>query len=284
MDRLKLALQKDGRMTQASLHLLERSGLTVEFQPRVLVSQCTNFPMDVLSVRDDDIPEYVAMGVADLGIVGENILAESGAEAMIIERLGFARCRLALAVPKATGINALTALEGKRIATSYPKTLSRFLTSHHISAEIVHISGSVEIAPSLGLADAICDLASSGNTARLNGLEFLCPILESEAVLIGNKRQAKNHDLIERLIMRIRSTEGARRLKYVMLNAPSTSVPIIRDWIPGMKSPSIVPLVNSDMVAIHSVVAEEVLWDVISKLKEIGATDIVALTIDSIIK
>jgi ATP phosphoribosyltransferase len=289
-EKLKLAIQKDGRMTQGSLHLLERSGLIIEFQSRVLVSQCTNFPLDLLSVRDDDIPQYVANGVSDLGIVGENVLCESesadGVE--ILERLGFARCKLAIAVPRAAGLDSMERLEGKRIATSYPATLGRFLKSRGIRAEIVQLSGAVEIATGLGLADAICDLVSTGSTARLNGLEFLCPVMESEAVLIINKERARRtrqdpNDLIEKLMLRIRATEQAQKLKYVMMNAPTSAIPLIRDWIPGLRSPSIVPLANQDMVAVHSVVSEDVLWDVISKLKEVGASGIVALSVDSLI-
>jgi ATP phosphoribosyltransferase len=283
--KLKLALQKDGRITEESIGLLRASGLNFEFTVRSLFSPCTNFPLDLLSLRDDDIPEYVQDGVSDLGIVGANVVEEKGANVSVIERLGFGKCRLALCVPKNGALNDLESLKGKRIATSYPRTLGRFLSSRQISADIVEISGSVEITPALNVADATCDILSTGSTARVNGLEPLLTIMESEAVLIANEAVLESPAAteIDRLLTRIRSSLRARGNKYVMMNAPLTSVEKLKELVPGMKSPTVVPLANRDMVSIQSVVGEDVLWEVIEQLKRAGASDIVVTAIEKII-
>ena len=285
-DRLKLALQKDGRITEESIALLRASGMDFEFTVRSLFSPCTNFPLDLLSLRDDDIPEYVQDGVSDLGIVGANVLEEKEAKVRVVERLGFGKCRLAICVPKNGRLTGLGCLEGKRIATSYPKTLGRFLSSKEIQADIVEISGSVEITPALNVADATCDIVSTGSTARVNGLEPMLTIMESEAVLIANEQvlaSASTKNDIERLLTRIRSSLRARGKKYVMMNAPISSVEKLKQLVPGMKSPTVVPLANRDLVAIQSVVGEEVLWEVIEQLKRAGASDIVVTSIENII-
>jgi ATP phosphoribosyltransferase len=284
--RLKLALQKNGRITEESIALLRAAGLSFEFTVRSLFSPCTNFPLDLLSLRDDDIPEYVQDGVSDLGIVGANVVEEKGARVRVVERLGFAKCLLAICVPKNSLLSDLASLKGKRIATSYPKTLGRFLSSREIQADIVEISGSVEIAPALNVADAICDILSTGSTARVNGLEPLITIMESEAVLIANEDvlgDPNEKDEIDRLLTRIRSSLRARGKKYVMMNAPISSVEKLKHLVPGMKSPTVVPLANRDMVAIQSVVPEEVLWEAIEQLKQAGASDIVVTSIENII-
>ncbi|MEK6409064.1 MAG: ATP phosphoribosyltransferase [Acidobacteriota bacterium] len=284
--RLKLALQKNGRITDESIALLRASGLDFEFTVRSLFSPCTNFPLDVLSLRDDDIPEYVQDGVSDLGIVGANVVEEKGAKVRVVERLGFGKCRLAICVPKNGSLNDLDSLKGKRIATSYPKTLGRFLSSMDIEANIIEISGSVEITPALNVADATCDILSTGSTARVNGLEPMLNIMESEAVLIANERVLESvsaNNEIDRLLTRIRSSLRARGKKYVMMNAPLSSVEKLKQLVPGMKSPTVVPLANREMVAIQSVVGEEVLWEVIEQLKRAGASDIVVTSIEKII-
>lgn len=283
---MKLALQKNGRITDESIALLRASGLDFEFTVRSLFSPCTNFPLDVLSLRDDDIPEYVQDGVSDLGIVGANVVEEKGAKVRVVERLGFGKCRLAICVPKNGSLNDLDSLKGKRIATSYPKTLGRFLSSMDIEANIIEISGSVEITPALNVADATCDILSTGSTARVNGLEPMLNIMESEAVLIANERVLESvsaNNEIDRLLTRIRSSLRARGKKYVMMNAPLSSVEKLKQLVPGMKSPTVVPLANREMVAIQSVVGEEVLWEVIEQLKRAGASDIVVTSIEKII-
>ena len=284
--RIKLAVQKDGRITDDSLNLLKASGLDLEFRSRSLFSPCSNFPLDLLSVRDDDIPEYVQDGVSDLGIVGENIIAERHAHVKVVEKLGFGKCRLAICVPKGGTIHSLAKLNGKRIATSYPHTVKRFLSSEGISAEIIEISGSVEITPALDVADATCDIISTGSTARVNGLEELHTIMDSQVVLVANAaslKQPGKKEAIERLLVRLRSCLNARGKKYVMMNAPAKSIDTIRRLIPGMKSPTIVPLADPSLVAVHSVVGEDIFWDVMEKLKSAGATDIVVMPIEKII-
>jgi len=284
--RLKLALQRNGRITEESISLLRASGLAFEFTVRSLFSPCTNFPLDLLSLRDDDIPEYVQDGVSDLGIVGANVVEEKGAKVKVVERLGFGKCRLVICVPKNGALADLASLKGKRIATSYPKTLGRFLASNEIQSDIIEISGSVEIAPALNVADAICDILSTGSTARVNGLEPLLTIMESEAVLIANEAVLENagasHE-IEQLLTRLRSSLRARGKKYVMMNAPISSVEQLQHLVPGMKSPTVVPLANRDLVSIQSVVEEEVLWEAIEQLKQAGASDIIVTSIENII-
>ncbi len=284
--RLKIAVQKEGRITDDSMNLLRAMGLDLEFRTRALFSPCRNFPLDLLSVRDDDIPEYVQDGVSDLGIVGENIVAERRARVTIVERLGFGKCRLVICVPDTGHVKNLAHLKGRRIATSYPSILRRFLTTHKLPAEIIEISGSVEITPALDVADATCDIISTGSTARVNGLTALHTVMDSEAVLIANAaslRSRKKKKEIEQFLVRVRSSLSARGKKYVMMNAPSSAIKTLRTLIPGMKSPTIVPLANPDMVAVHSVVGEDVFWDVIKQLKSAGATDIVVIPIEKFI-
>jgi ATP phosphoribosyltransferase len=284
--RLKLAVQKDGRITEDSLALLKAAGFDFESRSRSLFSPCTNFPLDLLSVRDDDIPEYVQDGVSDLGIVGENIVAEKHPKARVVQKLGFGKCRLVICVPKSANITAIKQLHGLRIATSYPRTVKRFLSSNSISAEIIEISGSVEITPSLDVADATCDIVSTGSTARVNGLEAIHTVMESQAVLIahgGSLGSPAKQKLIESILVRLRSCLNARGKKYVMMNAPANAIATIRRLIPGMKSPTIVPLADPKMVAVHSVVGEDVFWDVMEKLKKAGASDIVVLPIEKFI-
>ena len=284
--RLKLAIQRDGRITDDSVALLKAMGLDFDIRSRALVSPCRNFALDVLAVRDDDIPEYVQDGVSEFGVVGENIVAEKGARVRVVERLGFGKCQLAVCVPRGGPIHGLAALEGKRIATSYPKTVREFLQAQNLRADVVEISGSVEITPALDVADATCDIISTGSTARMHGLDVIHTVMNSEAVLISNDRvfesPEKNRDA-RQLLTRFRSVLSARGKKYVMMNAPASAVARIKTLVPGMSSPTVVPLAQPDMVAIHSVVAENMFWEVMEKLKEAGASDIITVSIEKMI-
>ncbi len=285
--RLKIALQRSGRLTDESIGVLRACGLEFEFQKQSLYSPSRNFPLDILAIRDDDIPEYVQDGVADLGIVGQNILREKKTRVKELLPLGFGRCRLMISVPQRSTIRAARDLKRKRIGTTYPGILQRFLTEQGVNAEIIKLSGSVELAPTLDVADAICDIVSTGSTARMNGLRPLLTVLESEAVLIANRRslqeKAKKAD-IERLLIRARGYLEARGKRYLMMNAPAKAVPHLKRIIPSLKSPTVVPLADSGMVAVHSVVAEDVFWDVMENLKKAGASDIIVTPIETIIR
>ncbi|MBI5464344.1 MAG: ATP phosphoribosyltransferase [Ignavibacteriales bacterium] len=285
--RLKIVIQRSGRLTEDSVALLRACGLSFEFSTQSLYSPCRNFDLDILAIRDDDIPEYVQDGVADLGIVGENILREKKASVRQLSALGFGSCKLMLAIPQRSTYRDLRDLNGKRIGTTYPNTLKAFLADHRIKAEIIKLSGSVELAPSLDVADAICDIISTGTTARMNGLRPFVPVLESQAMLIANKRSLatqKKARLIDRLMIRIRGCQEARGKRYLMMNAPAHALARLQRIIPSLKSPTIVPLAQTGMVAVHSVVAEDVFWDVMEKLKAAGASDIIVVPIETIIR
>lgn len=285
--RLKIAIQKSGRLTDDSLALLRACGLDFEFQKQSLYSPCRNFDLDVLALRDDDIPEYVQDAVADLGIVGENIVREKQARVETITKLGYGHCRLSLSVPQRSSIRSVKQLRGKRIATTYPSTLRRYLRRQNVRAEIIELSGAVELAPTLDVADAICDIVSTGTTARVNGLRPLETVLVSEAALVANRgmlRDPKKNILVERLLIRISGSLQARGKRYMMMNAPTSAVPRLKRIIPSLKSPTIVPLAEEGMVALHSVIAEDVFWDVMENLKKAGASDIVVVPIETIIK
>jgi ATP phosphoribosyltransferase len=285
--RLKIAIQKSGRLTEDSLALLRACGLEFEFQKQSLYSPCRNFDLDVLALRDDDIPEYVQDAVADLGIVGENIVREKGARVETLAKLGYGHCRLMISVPQRSAIRTVKQLHRKRIATTYPVTLSQFLRVNKLRAEVIELSGAVELAPTLDVADAICDIISTGTTARVNGLRPLHTVLSSEAVLVANRqtlRQPDKKTLIERLSIRISGSLQARGKRYMMMNAPVTAVPRLKRIIPSLKSPTVVPLAEEGMVALHSVIAEDVFWDVMERLKKAGASDIIVVPIETIIK
>ncbi len=284
--RLKIAVQKDGRISDDSFALLKAMGFDFDVRSRSLFSPCRNFPLDILSVRDDDIPEYVQDGVSDFGIVGENIAVERGSRIEIVDRLGFGKCQLAICAPKAGKIKDLPSLSGARIATSYPRTVKGFLEENGIKASIVEISGSVEITPALNVSDATCDIISTGSTARVNGLEVIHTVMTSEAILIGNPVAlvaAEKKREMSQFFLRLRSVLEARDKMYVMMNAPADAVEKIKSLVPGMKSPTVVPLANRNMVAVHSVVSENVIWDVMEKLKAAGASDIIVVPIVKII-
>ncbi len=283
---LKLAIQKSGRLTQKSIQLLRTAGLEIEDYNDRLIISVQNFDMDIIYLRDDDIPEYVKDGVADIGIVGENVFYEKKADAEIIRKLGFGKCKFSLAVPENKEVKELKEFNNQRIATSYPNLLGDFLRKNNLNATIVEISGSVETAPSLGIADAICDLVSTGNTLKLHKLKKSFDVFESEAVLIANKsihKDLKKNPVFEELLFRIDSALKAKSSKYLMMNAPKTSIEKIKGVLPALKSPTILPLADESMVAVHAVIPSEKFWDILRNLKNAGASDILLLTIDNMI-
>jgi ATP phosphoribosyltransferase len=279
---LKIAIQKSGRLNEKSVELLKNCGLNFENYKSSLISPVSNFPLEILFLRDDDIPEYVQDGIADLGIVGENVIQETEVEVSYLQRLGFGRCSLKIAVPNTNDIQSLDELNGKSIATTYPAILGKFLKEKGIQADIRTISGSVEISPGLGLSDAICDLVSTGGTLKSNGLKPFCDVMTSEAVLIGRKG-SENEELVKELIQRIQSVLRAKETKYVVLNVHKDSLPAIIALLPGVKSPSVVPLAEENWVAVHTVIPERDFWDRISQLKQAGAQGIVVMPIEKII-
>jgi len=279
---LKIAIQKSGRLNEKSVELLKNCGLNFENYKSSLISPVSNFPLEILFLRDDDIPEYVQDGIADLGIVGENVIQETEVIVTYLQKLGFGKCSLKIAIPNTADIQQLSDLNNRAIATTYPVILGKFLQKNNINAEIRTISGSVEISPGLGLSDAICDLVSTGGTLKSNGLKPFADVMSSEAVLIGRKG-AENEDLVQELIQRIQSVLRAKETKYVVLNAPSANLPEVLKLLPGVKSPSVVPLAEKDWVAVHTVIPERDFWDRISQLKQAGAQGIVVMPIEKII-
>lgn len=283
--KLKIALQKSGKLAEGSTALLRKCGIGFSNGLGKLRTEAADFPLEIFFLRDDDIPNYVADGVADVGIVGENVIAEDPKPVETIDRLGFGHCRLSIAVPKGIEYNGISDLRGKRIATSYPKILADFFSSRSITADIHMISGSVEIAPSIGLADAVCDLVSSGSTLFSNGLREVETVMNSEAVLIA--RTGLNSELSEtlnRLLFRIRSVNAASQNKYILLNAPVEKVNEISAILPGMKSPTVVPLAENGWVSVHSVISQHDFWNVVDNLKRAGAEGILVLSIDQMIR
>jgi ATP phosphoribosyltransferase len=279
---LKIAIQKSGRLNEKSVELLKNCGLSFENYKSSLISPVSNFPLEILFLRDDDIPEYVQDGIADLGIVGENVIQETEVEVSYLQRLGFGKCSLKIAVPNNDDIQNLAGLNGKSIATTYPVILGKFLKENGITSDIRTISGSVEISPGLGLADAICDLVSTGGTLKSNGLKPFADVMSSEAVLIGRKG-SEDEDLVLELIQRIQSVLRAKETKYVVLNVHRDNLPAIIALLPGVKSPSVVPLAEENWVAVHTVIPERDFWDRISQLKQAGAQGIVVMPIEKII-
>lgn len=281
---LKIAVQKSGRLYEDSVKLLKECGIQLNNGHKQLKAVAENFPLEVYFLRDDDIPQYVYDGVADIGIVGENVLLEKEKNIDQIFRLGFGKCRLSIAVPKTMNWQAVADLDGLKIATSYVGILKRYLQQKNCNAEIHEISGSVEIAPGIGLADAICDLVSSGSTLFTNGLKEVEIILQSEAVLCAGKNlSVENTDLLEKLLMRINSVKSARNNKYIMLNAPNAQLENIFSLLPGMKSPTVVPLAEAGWSSVQSVVNENDFWEVIEKLKKFDAQGILVLPIEKMI-
>ena len=283
--KLKIALQKSGRLSDESHRLLKKCGIAFNDGLGKLRTEASNFPLEIFFLRDDDIPEYVADGVADIGIVGENIIFEDKREVGIVEKLGFGKCRLSLAVPKNFEYESVKDFDGKRIATSYPNILREFFSQKNVKAEIHVISGSVEIAPSIGLADAVCDLVSSGSTLFTNGLREVETVLHSEAVLIARKNlDEAASKLLEKLLFRIKSVKAAANNKYILLNAPNEKLAEITTLLPGIKSPTIMPLAETGWSSVHSVVGENDFWEVVESLKKEGAEGILVLSIDQLIQ
>ncbi len=284
MDTLKIAVQKSGRLSEKSVQLLTECGISLSNGNRRLVSVSGNFPVELLFLRDDDIPQYIADGVADIGIVGENVVMEKNRKVELVEKLGFARCRLSLAVPRQVNYTGLQWFNNKKIATSYPNILQKFLDEQQLTAEIHEISGSVEIAPGIGLADAIFDIVSSGSTLISNGLSEVETALKSEAVIIQSPDLTQGKKLIlKNLLFRLRSVMKSRNHKYILLNAPNEHLDEIIEIIPGMKSPTIMPLAREGWSSVHSVLKEEEFWDVIGKLQEKGAQGILVIPIEKMI-
>jgi ATP phosphoribosyltransferase len=281
--KLKIAVQKGGRLSEKSVELLKNCGIKVSNGGK-LRSEATNFPLEVLYLRDDDIPQYVADGVADLGIVGENVVKEKKKAVEIAEALGFAKCRLSMAVQREIDYPGLDWFNGKKIATSYPNIVQKFLDEKGLTAEIEEISGSVEIAPSIGLADSVCDIVSTGSTLLANGLKEVETVDRSEAVLIQNKNlSAEKAELVEKLLFRIRAVNKADKFKYILLNAPNDSLDEITSLLPGMKSPTVLPLAKEGWSSLHSVVKEDEFWEVIDKLRSAGAEGILVCPIEKMV-
>lgn len=281
--KLRIAIQKSGRLHEDSMRLLKECGIDISNGGNKLKSTAANFPLEVYFLRDDDIPQYVEDAVADAGIVGENVVYEKKKSIDVLEQLGFGKCRLSIAVARNEDYNRAS-LQGKRIATSYPVLLQDYLTSNNINAEIHEISGSVEIAPGIGLAEAICDLVSSGSTLLTNGLKEAETILHSQAVLVQNKNlDEEKQRLLQRLLFRIRSVKKAKNNKYILLNAPNEKLPEIIGLLPGMKSPTVLPLATSGWSSVHSVIDENDFWDIIEQLKEAGAQGILVVPIEKMI-
>ncbi|SHF72591.1 ATP phosphoribosyltransferase [Fodinibius roseus] len=282
---LRIAIQKSGRLTDKTIELLKGIGLRFDDYKRNLMVKCRNFDVELLLIRDDDIPEYVQDGVCDLGFVGANVRAETGADVRVLRGLDYGVCRLSLAARKDGAIQTLEDFEGKTIATSYPNLTQQFLDKHNIGANLVTISGAVEIAPRLEVADAICDLVSTGNTLKANGLQELEVILESETQLIQTNKELSpgKKKLIEKFLIRMDSHQQAERSRYIMMNAPKSSVPEIKEIIPSLNSPTVMPLADEEMVAVHTVIPIDQFWVVMERLKKEGATGIVILPIESMI-
>ncbi len=282
--KLKIALQKSGRLSEDSLSLLRNCGINFSNGLGKLRSEANNFPLEIFFLRDDDIPQYIEDGVADIGIVGENVLAEEKRQVKTIEKLGFGKCRLALAVPKAFAFQAVEDFDGRRIATSYPNILREFFHKKNIEADIHTISGSVEIAPGIGLADAVCDLVSSGSTLFTNGLREVETVLYSEAVLVSRPNLSANlQKILEKLLFRIKAVNAAKQNKYILLNAPNEKLSEIIALLPGIKSPTVMPLADNNWSSIHSVINENDFWDVVENLRDVGAEGILVLSIDQMI-
>lgn len=284
MNRLKIAIQKSGRLSEKSLNLLQECGIKISNGDRKLKAEAKNFPVEVLFLRDDDIPQYVEQGVADIGILGENEVWEKDKNVTTVEKLGFASCKLSLAIPKDENYTGLNYFQNKKIATSYPKILRKFFDEKNIKVFIEEIGGSVEIATGIGLADAIFDIVSTGSTLLMNGLKEVEVVTKSEAVLISNA--SLNHEkqvILDKLLFRIKAVKSASENKYILLNAPNSAIENICRALPGMKSPTILPLAQEGWSSLHSVVKEDEFWDVIDQLKTYGAQGILVVPIEKMV-
>lgn len=281
---LRIAVQSKGRLFDETLNLLTEADIKISASKRTLLIQASNFPLEVLYLRDDDIPQSVEGGVADIGIVGENEVAERGADVEIISRLGFSKCRLSLAVPKEAEYTDLKWFNKRRIATSYPNILRNFLTQNGLQADIHVITGSVEISPGIGLSDAIFDIVSSGSTLISNNLREVEVVMKSEAVLVGNRKMdAEKHRILNEMLFRFKAVSSAQDKKYVMMNAPKDKLKEITAVLPGVKSPTVIPLADENWCSIHTVLEEQRFWEIIGKLKELGAQGILVSPIEKMI-
>ena len=281
---LRIAVQSKGRLFEDTMALLAEAGIKVTSSKRTLLVQSSNFPVEILYLRDDDIPQSVATGVADLGIVGQNEFEERQEDAEVIRPLGFSKCRLSLAIPKAVNYPGLKWFEGKKIATSYPGILRRFMQKNNIAADIHVITGSVEISPGIGLSDAIFDIVSSGSTLVSNNLAEVEVVMKSEALLIGNKQMSEEKKaVLDELLFRIEAVKNAEDKKYVLMNVPTDKVKEVVDILPGAKSPTVMPLATEGWSSVHTVIDEKRFWEIISQLKELGAQGILVVPIEKMI-
>lgn len=284
MSNLKIAIQKSGRLSEDSLKLLRSCGIRIENGNDQLKVSVPNFPLEILYLRNSDIPQYLEDGVVDIAIVGENLLIEKGKNVETIEKLGFSKCRLSLAVPKEIEIQDSSYFNGKRIATSYPNTVKNFFAEKNIQADIHIISGSVEIAPNIGLADGICDVVSSGSTLFKNGLKEIDVILTSQAVLASSTRlSVQNQEILDRLLFRIKAVLRANNSKYILMNLPNDKIAEVSSILPVLKSPTVLPLAQKGWSSLHSVIDEDKFWEVIDALKAAGAEGILVVPIDKIV-
>lgn len=284
MSKLKIAIQKKGRLSEKSLDLLKSCGIVLPNGERKLKTEANNFPIEVLFLRDDDIPQYVEQGVADIGILGQNEIWEKGGDVEVVQELGFAGCRLSLAIPREEKYEGLDYFNDKKIATSYPVILQKFLKEKNIETEIEHIGGSVEIAPGIGLADGIFDIVSTGSTLTMNGLKEVEVVTKSEAVLINSKKlSVDKREILDQLVFRIKAVLNANENKYILLNAPNEMIPKISAILPGMKSPTVIPLAEEGWSSLQSVVKEDMFWDVIDQLKKFGAQGVLVLNIEKMV-
>ena len=281
---LRIAVQSKGRLYDETMDLLSEAGIKLTAVKRSLLVPSRNFPVELLLLRDDDIPDSVATGTADLGIVGYNEVLEKQRDVTVIKRLGFSRCRSSLAVPNSAGYDGLQWFNGKKIATSYPVILSKFFRDNNISAELHEISGSVEIAPSIGLADAIFDIVSSGSTLVSNNLKEVEKVIDSEAVLIGGKAlDAEKQEVLDELLFRFEAVKAASGKKYILMNVPRTQLDTVLQILPGIKSPTVLPLADKDWCSVHTVLEEKFFWEIINRLKAAGAEGILVLNIEKMV-
>ncbi len=287
-DELRLAVQRQGRLTESTLTLLHAIGLEFESYSQRLFSPCRNFPLSLLYVRDDDIPEYVAAGTVDIGIVGQNLVHEEAVNVVELLPLGFGYCSLVLAVPKDGPLNGPRDLEGGRVATSYPHSTKMYFAAHDVhDVEVIELSGSVEVAPGLGLADAVVEITATGSSLVLNDLRAVETILESQAALVANQdvlADPTKRAHLDRLLLRIKAVAAGRRYKYVMMNAPRHALPRVREVLPGLKEPTVIPLSDEGWVAVHAAVQEDTFWEVIEALREAGASEILVSPIEKLVQ
>ncbi|MCK5782255.1 MAG: ATP phosphoribosyltransferase, partial [Flavobacteriales bacterium] len=278
------AVQKSGRLNKDSINILKDCGISISNGEDQLKAKSSNFPLEVLYLRNSDIPQYIEDGVADIAILGENVIIEQKKDLEIIEKLGFSKCRVSMAIPKGEVYSGVSWFDGKKLATSYPATLQDFLDKNNISAEIHKISGSVEIAPNIGLADGICDIVSSGSTLFKNGLQEVTTILESEAVLVSNKYLSEDKkEILNKLTFRLKAVLRAKKSKYILLNVPNDKIDEVSNILPVLKSPTVLPLAEEGWSSIHTVIEEKKFWEVIDELKKAGAEGILIMPIEKIV-